>query len=229
MKKLLLLGAASLLITTSANALPISGTLNDNDGSSHHVTYSGNSSDDQFEDAAPTLVAQFSLHGSVTKTCAISGVDDFGGGLQGNVDLGTIGITAGDDQALNTLFTMTGPTNVTLHSDAAGCNYRNNLKVAKDSALGLVNATPGSYDSNQFQANIPYAATAAFTGVADGAGAVAGTAQNVTVNSASLAADSNFGAWRSPLDISVTLPAVTSKGLVGGTYAGTLTVTLAII
>lgn len=229
MKKLLLLGAASLLITTTANAAPITGSLNDLDGSSYHVTYSGSSTDNQFEDAAATLSAQFTLHGNVTKTCAISGVDDHGGGLNGDVDLGTIGISAGDDQAVNTLFTMTGPTNVTLHADAAGCNYRNNLKVAKDSALGLVNATPGSYDSNQFQANIPYAATAAFTGVADGAGAIAGTPQNVTVNSASLSANSNFGAWRSPLDISVTLPAVTSKGLVGGTYAGTLTVTLAII
>lgn len=123
---------------------------------------------------------------------------------------------------------MTGPIKVQVKSAAAGCNYNSTVKVTKDSALGLVNSTPGSYDSTQFQANIPYSATASFTGVAAGAGAVAGTPQSVTVTTTGTSTSGNFGAWRSPLTLDVNAPTVTGKGLVGGEYQGVVTLTISL-
>ena len=229
MKKYLLAGAASILFATAANAGTTSGTMHDADGSSTVLTYTSSSGDNDFEDAGPSITAKFTLKGSVTKTCAIQAVDaDQPSGLNGTVNVGTIGIRAGDELNVGDQFTMTGPIQVTIKSAAAGCNYNSTVKVSKDSALGMVNSTPGSYDSNQFQANIPYAATASFTGVAAGAGAVAGTPQSVTVNSAGTTASGNFGAWRSPLQLDVTAPAVTGKGLVGGEYQGVVTLTISL-
>lgn len=228
MKKYLLIGAASFAIASAANAGTTSGTLVDGDNSVHKLSYDTSSGNNDFEDAGPSISAKFTLKGSVTKTCAVQGVDNETPGLSGTIDVGTIGIRAGDELAVGDQFTMTGPIQVTIKSAAAGCNYNSTVKVTKDSALGMVNATPGSYDSNQFQANIPYAATASFTGVAAGAGAIAGTAQSVTVNSAGTTASGNFGAWRSPLQLDVTAPTVTGKGLVGGEYQGVVTLTISL-
>lgn len=231
MKKYLLIGVATAaMFGTAANAGTGSGTLEDNDGSPEMVAYSWTTPDNDFEDAGETISAQFSFHGEVTKVCAIQGVDnDSPHGLSGDIDLGTIGISAGDDQAVNTLFTMAGPATVDIESAAAGCNYRNTLTLEKDDAAGLVNTNPGSYDSDRFQANIPYAATARFRGVTDGAGAVSGSAQSVQVGVNDTSASGTFGAWRSPLRLRVNIPRVTGKGLVGGEYTGDLTLTLAII
>ncbi|GLR48690.1 hypothetical protein [Sphingomonas astaxanthinifaciens] len=229
MKKALLLAAASMLITTAANAAPVGGTLTDNDHSANKVSYSGSSPDNFFEDADDNLTAKFTLRGEVTKTCAIQGVDEGSVGLSGTIDLGTIGISAGDDQAVGTLFMMTGPGTVQINSAAAGCNYTNQLSLSKDDIRGLVNNSGISYDSNQFQANIPYNAEASFTGVSSSAGAVAGTPQSVVVGYNANAASGNFGAWRSPLSIQVGVQQVTGKALIGGTYQGVLTLNLAII
>ena len=228
MKKYLLIGAASFVFASAANAGTTSGTLVDGDNSAHTVSYTTSSGNDDFEDAGKSISAQFTLKGTVTKTCAIQGVDNESPGLSGTIDVGTIGIRAGDELAVGDQFTMTGPIQVTVKSASAGCNYNSTVKVEKSSALGMINATPGSYDSNQFQANIPYAATASFTGVAAGAGAIAGTAQSVTVNSAGTVNSGNFGAWRSPLQLDVTAPTVTGKGLVGGEYSGVVTLTISL-
>ena len=226
MKKYLLIGAASFVFASAANAGTTSGILQDPDNSAHTLSYTTSSGNDDFEDAGKSISAQFTLKGTVTKTCAIQGVDNENPGLIGTINVGTIGIRAGDELAVGDQFTMTGPIQVTVKSASAGCNYNSTVKVTKDSALGMVNATPGSYDSNQFQANIPYAATASFTGVTSGVGA--GTAQSVTVNSAGTTNSGNFGAWRSPLQLDVTAPTVTGKGLVGGEYSGVVTLTISL-
>lgn len=229
MKKLLLIGAGALLASTAANAANTSGSFNDWDASADHVTWSATTPDNSNDDANQTVTAQFTMNGTVDKTCAIQGVDGgYANGLSSSsMDLGTIGINAGDDSSVTDLFTMTGPVQLNIHSAAAGCNYNNSLTLTKSSANGLLNTSPGSYDSNQFQANIPYAATASFVGVQSGVGA--GSPQSVNIDSISSSNGGTFGAWRSPLDIDVTMPQVTGKGLVGGQYTGTLTVTLAII
>ena len=227
MKKIVMLGASALLFSSTAYAGTISGTLQDPDFSADTMSYSGSVSDNQGEDAAKTITAQFTLSGSVDRVCAVNGVDAGQIGLNGTVNLGTIGINAGDDTSLSSLFTMTGPAVVDIQSAAAGCNYENTVSLAKSNGTnGLTNVAPGGYDTTQFQANIPYGATARFTGVATGV-VGAGTAQFLGANKTTASATGNFGAWRSPLDIHVEIPQVTGKGLVGGDYSDVLTLTLA--
>lgn len=228
MTKFLMLGAGALLASTAANAGSGSGSFTDPDISANHVTYSYSTPDNGGEDAGSPIAAQFTIKGNVQKTCAISGVDGYVTGLSGTVDLGTIGINAGDDTALADLFTMTGPAHVNIHSAAAGCNYNNTLSVSKDDIRGLVNNNPGGYDSNQFQANIPYEATATFQGVPVNV-VGPGSTQTVDVATNANAASGSFGAWRSALDLDVNIPQVTGNGLVGGTYQGTVTLTLQIL
>lgn len=228
MKKILLLGAGALLASTAANAGPTSGSLNDGDGSANVVSWNATTPDDSNDDAATTVTAQFTMHGTVNKYCAIMGVDGGqGNGLTNNsIDIGTIGINVGDDTSVGSLFTMSGSAHVNIDSAAAGCNYNNTVTLSKDDIRGLVNSNPGGYDSNQFQANIPYEVVASFSGVPINT-VGAGSPQSVDVGTAANSASGQFGAWRSPLHLDVNIPQVSGNGLVAGTYQGTVTLTLA--
>ena len=88
-----------------------------------------------------------------------------------------------------------------------------------------MNTAPGGYDTNEFQANIPYSVAANWTGVALNA-QVAGSPQSLTVGTAANAGTKQQGAWRSRMDIDIVAPVVTGKGLVAGDYSGTTTLTL---
>ena len=228
MKTILLLGASALMMGTAANAGTNGGTFYDGDGSSYGVSWNSSTWDDFNDDAANTVNAQFTLHGTVNKYCAVAGVDGgVSNGLQNStVDLGTIGVNVGDDTAASQLFTMSGPAHVNIDSAAAGCNYNNTVTLSKDDIRGLVNTNPGGYDSSQFQANIPYEVVASFTGVPINT-VGAGSTQTVDVATNANSASGQFGAWRSPLHLDVNIPQVSSNGLVAGTYQGTVTLTLA--
>jgi hypothetical protein len=89
----------------------------------------------------------------------------------------------------------------------------------------MVNNAAGGYDTNQFQANIPYSVNASWTGVALNA-VTAGTPQSLNVATNVLSAVKSQGAWRSNMAIDIDAPAITNKGLVAGTYTGTTTLTL---
>lgn len=232
MKKYLLFAAASFALSTAAHAGSTGGTLKDGDNSASSLSWTGNTVNDQGEDYGPTIIAQFTVKGKVMATCSIYGVDNGdetknGVGLSGTLDLGTIGITAGDELTASQLFNMAGPASANVHTNGAGCNAKNSVTVTK-SKDGLVNAAPGVYDNAQFQANIPYSADVSFTGrsISDGTGP--GTLQHVNVASGAASNFGNFGAWRSPLNLDLTIPAVSGKGLVAGTYSDTVTVTLAL-
>ena len=230
MKKYLLLAAASVAFTTAAHAAPA--TLNDTDGSESHVTYSSTTPDMSGEDYGSPISANFSIKGSVLATCSIYGVDngshnESGVGLNGSISLGQIGITAGDELTAKQLFLMAGQATANIHSNGAGCNAKNAVSVTK-SKNGLVNASPGVYDSDQFVANIPYAADVSFTGRTIAQNTGPGTLQHVNAGLSDPGATGNFGAWRSALDVNLTIPAVSGHGLVAGTYADTLTVTIAL-
>ena len=93
---------------------------------------------------------------------------------------------------------------------------------------GLVNSAPGAYDTDQFQANIPYEVTASWTGVERGTRA-AGTNQTLEVDTNTRRGVKRQGAWRSAMDISIVAPAVSGAGIVAGDYEGTVTLTLAAI
>lgn len=236
MKKYLLFAAASFAFSTAAHAGSAHGSLNDTDGSDGHVTFSSNTPDMSGEDYGSPVIATFSISGTVPATCSIYGVDSNerlgssgqgSSGLNGSINLGQIGITAGDELTASQLFNMAGPASANIHSNGAGCNAKNVVTVTK-SANGLVNANPGVYDSDQFVANIPYAADVSFKGRLISQNTGPGTVQHVNAGTSSASATGAFGAWRSALDVDLTIPAVSGKGLVAGTYADTLTVTIAL-
>lgn len=165
----------------------------------------------------------FNLSGSVSKDCSFYAGN---GGNAQNLNFGTIGIQAGNNVNVSDAFEMVGPAVAVVTSATAGCNFSNVVKIEKNNAAGMVNTNPAlSYDSNQFQANIPYRVAAAWTGVADGAGAVAGTPQTLNVSETALSNTNAQGAWRSGMLLTFTAPAAT-KALVAGQYTGVTNLTL---
>lgn len=165
----------------------------------------------------------FNLSGSVSKDCSFYAGN---GGNAQNLNFGTIGILAGNNVNVTDAFEMVGPAVAVVTSATAGCNFSNTVKIAKNSTQGMVNTGVNlSYDSNQFQANIPYRVDAAWTGVANGAGAVVGTGQSLAVSEAALDNSIEQGAWRSGMILTFTAPAA-PKALVAGQYTGVTNLTL---
>ena len=174
------------------------------------------------ETATPTVNVAFSLSGTVNKDCSF-----YAGNTASatNINFGVIGVRTGNNENVNDAFEMVGPAVANVETLTAGCNFNNEVKIAKNDAAGLVNQTASGYDTNQFQNNIPYTVSAAWTGVAFNA-VTTGTAQSLTVGANALDGTLTQGAWRSAMTIDFNAPAVTSKGLVAGNYTGTTTLTL---
>ncbi|ENY82279.1 hypothetical protein [Sphingopyxis sp. MC1] len=174
------------------------------------------------ETATPTVNVAFNLSGTVNKDCSFYAGNNSNAT---NIDFGVIGVRTGNNENVNNAFEMVGPAFANIETLTAGCNFNNEVKIAKNDAAGLVNQTASGYDTNQFQNNIPYTVSAAWTGVAFNA-VTAGTPQSLTVGANSLDGTLQQGAWRSAMTIDFNAPAVTSKGLVAGNYTGTTTLTL---
>ena len=119
---------------------------------------------------------------------------------------------------------MVGPADAHIETLTAGCNTNNVVEINKDDIRGLVNKNPGGYDTNEFQANIPYEVNASWTGVALNA-QTTGSPQSLSVGTAANAGQLQQGAWRSKMQIDIHAP-TTNLGLVAGTYEGKTTVTL---
>ncbi|GGD55421.1 hypothetical protein GRI62_03430 [Erythrobacter arachoides] len=184
-------------------------------------TISGSAANDT-EAATPTVANTFTLTGTVSRDCSF-----YAGNTNAarTIDFGTIGVRTGNNENVNAAFEMAGPATATVQTLTAGCNTNNSVEVSKNDIRGMVNANPGGYDTDEFQANIPYAVTASWTGV--GLNAVTtGTQQGFTVPTTGNAGSLQQGAWRSAMEIAFNAPAITDRGLVAGTYSGTTTVTL---
>ncbi|MGN3975266.1 hypothetical protein [Tsuneonella sp. SYSU-LHT278] len=172
--------------------------------------------------ATPTVENSFTLTGTVSKDCSF-----YAGNTTGarTIDFGTIGIRTGNNENVNAAFEMAGPASADVQTLTAGCNTNNSVEISKNDIRGMVNANPGGYDTDEFQANIPYSVQASWTGV--GVNSIAsGTPQTFTVPTTANAGSVQQGAWRSTMDIKFNAPAITDRGLVAGTYTGTTTVTL---
>jgi hypothetical protein len=170
-----------------------------------------------------SVTRNFILQGEVAKNCSyfINSATN-----TQTIDLGAIGIHNGDNQPVGTLFNQVDTIGVDNQSTGAGCNTDNKVSVTKN-VKGLVNASPGDYDNNQFTANIPYSITVGITdAVLQGAGAQPGAFQSFTVATSSASGNLNLGAWRSEINVHATIPPQ-SLGLVAGTYSDTIVVTLA--
>lgn len=173
-------------------------------------------------DVEQTTTNTWAITGNVVKDCSYYG----GGTTAHTLPLGQLGVFTNNSAANSNAFEMTNDVTVNVNSNNAGCNFNNTVTIAKGNALGLRNTAAGGYDSNQFQANIPYSVTSSFTGTTSQSAGVAGSAQSVNVSSSQLSNSGTFGAWRSSFDMVISAPAPT-KALVAGSYSDTLTVTLA--
>ncbi|QTC86732.1 hypothetical protein [Brevundimonas pondensis] len=165
--------------------------------------------------------ATFTLKGVVSTDCAYYS----GSSNSQTIDFGTIGIFASDNTGPAAAFDMTAPANVTIDSNLAGCNTSNTVTLSKSDIRGLVNNSSAGYDTNVFQANLPFSVTANYTAGAVGvAGAASPTSLVLTAASNSVSAQ--HGAWKSAMALNVNIP-VPSKSLLAGSYQGDLTVNIA--
>lgn len=173
--------------------------------------------------ATPTVSVAFKLTGKVNKDCSFYAGNNSDAR---NIDFGVIGVRTGNNENVNSAFEMVGQAEADIETLTAGCNFNNTVAITKSNgAQGLVNAAPGGYDSDEFQANIPYKVQARWQGTSSQSGPAASSNQvlDVDVNAAS---DQLLqGAWRSSMKIDIIAPRAT-KALVAGNYADTMTLTL---
>lgn len=174
------------------------------------------------ETATPTVTTTFNLSGSVNKDCSFYAGNN---SSATNIDFGVIGVRTGNNENVNSAFEMVGPAAAEINTLTAGCNFNNEVEIVKSDVNGLVNSAAGGYDTDEFQANIPYSVTASWTGVALNA-VTPGTGQSLAVPTNGLSGVKQQGAWRSAMDINFVAPAITNKGLVAGNYTGSTTLTL---
>lgn len=174
------------------------------------------------EAATPVVSVAFSLSGTVNQDCSFfAGNND----AATAIDFGVIGVRTGDNENVNQAFEMVGPAVAEIESLTAGCNFNNEVEIVKDNISGMINSAAGGYDSDEFQANIPYSVTANWTGVTINE-VDAGSAQTLSVDTESLSGILQQGAWRSSMQIDIVAPAISDRGLVAGSYEGTTTLTL---
>ncbi len=169
--------------------------------------------------------ASFSVTASVAKDCVL-GITS-----TNSLDFGEIGIYADGSAGVENAFRIAGHTWGEVRTNLAGCNTANTVTLTKQGGVdGMENNAAGAYDSNVFQANLPYSAHAYYTAVANGGGAQAGVAGYHVASNSNTGAPgiATHGAWRSNLTVTVNIPAP-AKAVVAGNYQDTLTLTLAVI
>lgn len=180
-------------------------------------TNSGNT-----QTASPTVTNTWLIKGTVTKDCSYYG----GSSTAHTLDFGTIGVNTNSNTNVNSAFDMVSAANATVNSTTAGCNFNNTVTLSKaNGAQGLLNSAAGGYDSNEFQANIPYSVAAKFTGTTNTSAGAVGTLQTVTAAAGDASKVWTGGAWRSDMSLTINAP-TPGKALVAGNYQDTLTVEL---
>lgn len=175
--------------------------------------------------ASPSEDADFTIVGTVSQACVLGA-----GGDLNDVNFGTIGIYADATSTVENVFTSVGPANGHTRTNLAGCNTANRMTVRKGNGVdGLVNTTnTGGYDSNVFQANIPYSIAVQYTAGAVGTLVPQASISQFQVNTNE---DQDFkenAAWKSGAAFRIDISDPT-KALVAGTYSDTVTVELAAI
>lgn len=165
--------------------------------------------------------ATFTLKGAVSTDCAY-----YTGNASTTIDFGTIGIYASDNTGPANAFDMTAPANVSIDTNLAGCNTSNTVTVSKNDIRGLVNNSGAGYDSNVFQANLPYSVQGNYTAGAVGSAAAATNGNWINLGLNANSTQASHGAWKSAMSLDVNIP-VPSKSLLAGNYEGQLTVNIA--
>jgi hypothetical protein len=163
--------------------------------------------------------AKFSLTGKVTPHCVFyTGDTAFGGTLK--FDIGTIGIYASENHSLATAFDQVDGAKFHFSTNVAGCNAVNRV-VLSSTKNALVADYGNGYDQQQFTKELPFTVTAKFKPVR-----ATGHGQNtfnqtltLTGNTLKAGEQDSYGAWKSPLEITVNV-GHTNKSLVAGNYSG---------
>lgn len=173
------------------------------------------------ENASQTVTNTWLIKGAVSKDCSYYG----GSSTSHTLDFGTIGVNTQSATSVNNAFDMVSPAVATVNSTTAGCNFNNTVTLSKQNgSQGLLNSNAGGYDTNEFQANIPYSVAATFTaGATNTVGAA--NSQTLTAATGDGSKVGNYGAWRSDMSMVITAP-TPGKALVAGNYQDTLTVEL---
>lgn len=174
--------------------------------------------------ASASETADFTITGKVSEACVLGA-----GGDLNDINFGTIGIYADATSTVENVFTAVGPANGHTRTNVAGCNTANTMTVTKTNGVdGLVNAgaAAGGYDSNVFQANIPYSIAVLYTAGAVGTLVPQGSISQFQVSSTANTNSKSNAAWKSGAAFRIDLTDPT-KALVAGTYTDTVTVTLA--
>jgi hypothetical protein len=211
-------------VSNNGGALGLANGINANNGNSPISSWQGTTiSVGNVGTVSSSDGATFSLTGNVTEDCA------FYTGNSGSLsfDFGQIGVYVSDNTGPAAAFTMVAPATMNFDTNLAGCNTPNAITIAKTNAAGMVNSTGGGYDSAVFTNTLPYEVEASYT-AANGTGTGVGGLKTLTVaaNDADGSSTVSHGAWKSNMDILVTVPQAT-QALLAGNYAGTFTVTIA--
>ena len=164
--------------------------------------------------------ATFTLTGTVSTDCAYYS----GNNNTETLDFGQIGIYASDNTGPAAAFTMVAPATLSIDTNLAGCNTANTVRIQKNDVRGMVNNDGGGYDSDVFQANLPYSVTASYTAGSPGV-AASGSAQSLVVAENADQNSRQHGAWKSAMSLDVLVPTPT-KALLAGTYSGDFSVTI---
>ena len=170
--------------------------------------------------AASSDGATFTLQGTVSTDCAYYS----GNNNTETLDFGQIGSYASDNTGPAAAFTMVAPATLSIDTNLAGCNTANTVRIQKNDVRGMVNNDGGGYDSDVFQANLPYSVTASYTAGSPGV-AASGSAQSLVVAENADQNSRQHGAWKSAMSLDVLVPTPT-KALLAGTYSGDFSVTI---
>ena len=180
------------------------------------------SNDGNVQEATPTVTNTWLIKGAVSKDCSYYG----GSSTAHTLDFGTIGVNTQSNTSVGNAFDMVSAATATVASTTAGCNFNNTVTLSKaNGAQGLLNNAAGGYDSNEFQANIPYSVAAKFQGTTNQSAGAAGSLQTVTAATGDASKVWTGGAWRSDMILTINAP-TPGKALVAGDYQDTLTVEL---
>lgn len=206
------------LTTNDTGAVLIADALNPSVNSSTAlITISSSGFAGNTASTSTTNGATFSLKGNVTPDCAY-----YFGSANTTVDFGVIGINTSDNNPDAAFEMVGGNRTLDINSNLAGCNTRNTVTFSK---TDLSTTNGAGFDPAQFTNVIPVTLQAKYK-----AGAVGGTSavseQTVILSgSGNQASASSHGAWKSALDMKLTL-ANPNLGLLAGDYSGSVGVTI---
>lgn len=160
--------------------------------------------------------ATFAMSGTVSTDCAF-----YTGGTNTDIAFGTIGINAQGNNPGAAFEMIGGNRTVSIDTNLAGCNTRNTVTISKTDLRNTTNT--GGFDALQFTNTIPVSLNATFT--AAGLGEQAnGSLRTVSLTGSGIqSGGGTYGAWKSNMDIDLTLTNP-GLGLLAGSYTGSVSV-----